>query len=92
MLQNGVDSLEQMKRVGFEIETNAGDIKTGLANQSDQMLGMKKKVHTIQGMLTVSNRVLDNIKRTALKNRIILSLVVVFLFLSICFLIYVKWF
>ena len=85
-----MNQLEDAKRVGYEAENIAGDIKVNLAGQTDKIKKIHSNVHQISGNLTVSNRIMDAIKRGNMKNKLILYFVVLMLIASVALIIYFK--
>ena len=76
--------------MGNEADNMGRDIKVNLAGKTDQLRHASSNTKVIGGELTISNRLLNQIRRAEMRNKIILYLVVFFLLVSIGLIVYFK--
>ena len=68
------------------------DIKINLYGQSEKMGRAGDNLGNMQGELTISNRLLNIIRRNEMRNKITLYCVVLFLLISVVLILYFKFF
>ena len=76
--------------MGSEADNMGRDIKVNLAGQTDQLRRASANTKVIGGELSISNRLLNQIRRSEMRNKIILYCVVIFLVVSIGLIVYFK--
>jgi hypothetical protein len=83
--------LESAKRIGIETESVSLEICKDLHAQSEKMYGIKEKVSNINEELTSGNNLLKRIMRRENRNKTIIIMFSVFLFISLLLIAYFKY-
>ena len=87
-LSKNNNKLSQAISIGNETENVARDIKIGLHSNTEKLHKTHRNVGRIQTQLSLSNKLIDVIRRNEMKNKIILYTVVCFLILAIVLIMY----
>jgi hypothetical protein len=75
--------LHEAIQIGSEAEIEARDIKLNLEGQTRQLEDIDGNVHRLQGNLSMSNRMIDVMRRHEMKSKMLLYCVIITLILGV---------